>query len=421
VRSVSKTRVSGGAKGKRAVTAPRPELDDKLLREQAAIVAHYKKMYDRSSALAKIGVWECELATEKLTWTDGVYDLFELPRGSPIERARIVEMYEPDSRREMERKRARAIRTGGSFGLDIVIRTGRGKRRWLRLTADVEREDGQSVRIFGTKQDITESKIAQEKLKALQAELIQVSRKSAMGTMAATLAHELNQPLAAIGNYAAGLRRALGGEEPSRAILGRGVEAIEASALRAGGIIRSLREIASGSAITGRRFDPSGLIREAAGLALANCAGAVILHFRFAGGVEISADPVQFQQVMINLIRNAAEAVETAPRREVTIATVNRGSGVEIRVDDSGPGIAPELMANVFDAFVSSKPGGMGVGLAISRTIVEAHGGRISAANGAAGGASFRLYFPVPTRSEKAAAVDTQQATRVPARVGKAG
>src|SRR3954469_22462472 len=103
----------------------------------AASVAHYKKMYDRSSALARIGVWECDLATEALTWTDGVYDLFELPRGSSLERANIVRFYDEESRREMEKLRARTIRDGGSFSLDIRIRTAKGNERWIRLTGDV--------------------------------------------------------------------------------------------------------------------------------------------------------------------------------------------------------------------------------------------------------------------------------------------
>ena len=118
-----------------------------LSAEQDEAVAHYKKMYDRSSALARIGVWECDLETEALTWTDGVYDLFELPRGSPIGRTRTLELYDEESRREMERLRARAISDGGSFSLDIQIRTAKGKERWLRLTADVEQENGRSVRI----------------------------------------------------------------------------------------------------------------------------------------------------------------------------------------------------------------------------------------------------------------------------------
>ena len=181
----------------------------RLVREQAASIAHYKKMYDRASALARIGVWECDLASGALTWTDGVYDLFELPRGAPLDRARIVALYDEESRREMERLRAAAITEGSGFSLDIRIRTARGNERWLRLTADIEQENKRAVRIFGTKQDITQAKAAQAEVRALQAELIQVSRRSAMGVMAATLAHELNQPLTAISNYAAGLRRAL--------------------------------------------------------------------------------------------------------------------------------------------------------------------------------------------------------------------
>src|SRR3546814_11829020 len=114
----------------------------------------------------------------------------------------------------MERLRAAAIRDGTGFTLDIHVRTAKGNPRWLRLTVDVEQEDGRSVRIFGTKQDITEEKAAQEKVRALQAELMQASRRSAMGAMAATLAPELNQPLAAIDNFVAGARRMLRRPEP---------------------------------------------------------------------------------------------------------------------------------------------------------------------------------------------------------------
>src|SRR3954466_13650208 len=103
----------------------RPEADasgdERLLRQQAASIAHYKKMYDRSSALARIGVWECDLETDALTWTDGVYDLFELPRGSPLLRARILGFYDEESRREMEMLRANIIRDGGNFSLDVHI------------------------------------------------------------------------------------------------------------------------------------------------------------------------------------------------------------------------------------------------------------------------------------------------------------
>ena len=367
----------------------------RLVREQAESIAHYKKMYDRASALARIGVWECDLATGALTWTDGVYDLFELPRGTPLDRARIVTLYDEESRREMERLRAAAIEAGSGFSLDIRIRTARGNERWLHLTADIEQENGRAVRIFGTKQDITRAKAAQEEVRSLQAELIQVSRRSAMGAMAATLAHELNQPLAAISNYAAGLRRAIERPGPPPASLGSGLEAIEKSAFRASGIIRSLRDITNGSAVERQPLDPNPLLREAGALATSGPGDRLVLAYDLAEGVVLLADPVQVQQVFINLIRNAAEAVRGARRREVRVSTALAGDAVEIRVDDSGPGIAPDMLGTLFDSAASPKPDGMGVGLAISRTIVEAHGGTLSAANLPGGGASFRVTLPL--------------------------
>jgi two-component system sensor kinase FixL len=364
------------------------------LAEQAASIAHYKKMYDRSSALARIGVWECDLATEALTWTDGVYDLFELPRGSPLERARIVEYYDEETRREMERLRARAVRDGGSFCLDIHIRTAKGNERWIRLTADVEQEDGRSVRIFGTKQDITAEKVAQDKVRSLQAELIHLSRTSAMGTMAATLAHELNQPLAAIGNFAAGTRRALLTDAPSREFLESGLTAIENSASRASRIIRSLKDMNSGGTAKRQIVDPKPLIIEAASLAMLGARAEIALRFDLADALLVAVDPIQIQQVVINLIRNAVEAVLEAPRREIFVSTRAAAGAVQLCVEDTGPGIPPAMMDALFEAFISSKPDGMGVGLSISRTIVEAHGGTLSAANREAGGACFRVTLP---------------------------
>lgn len=366
-----------------------------LVRSQTATIAHYKKMYDRSSALARIGVWECDLGTEELIWTDGVYDLFELPRGSALDRDAIVEMYEEGSRADMERERARAIRDGTGFALDILIRTARGSLRWLRLTADVEQDSqGRSIRIFGTKQDITEEKAARERVQALQAELIHLSRRSAMSALATTLAHELNQPLTAIGNYVAGTRRALVDPAKNGALLERGLEAIEKCAFGAGDIIRSLRKMTSEN-LSGRRpVDPNALILEAASLALVGADNRVRLHYDLTEGLAIDADPVQIQQVFINLIRNAVEAMEDCERRDVTVTTAAEGDEVHIRVEDTGHGIAPDMLETIFNSFVSSKPGGMGVGLSVSRTIAEAHGGRMTAVNRPGGGAGFHLVLP---------------------------
>lgn len=366
-----------------------------LASEQAVTIAHYKKMYDRASTLARIGVWECDLATETLIWTDGVYDLFELPRGLAIDRRDILAMYDEESRLEMERRRAEAVRDGTSFALDIRVRTARGNMRWLRLTADIEQDAaGRSVRIFGTKQDITQEKEAQDRLQSLRAELIHLSRRGAMSAMAATLAHELNQPLTAIGNYVAGTRRALADPDLPREKLERGLDAIEKCAFGAGDIIRSLRKMTSENPSERRPVDPNGLIREAAALAMAGAGSRARLRYDLADGLLVCADPIQIQQVFVNLLRNALDAVRGAETQEIKVVTSLAGDDVRVRIEDSGQGIAPDLMETLFDPFVSSKPGGMGIGLSVSRTIVEAHGGRLSGENRPGGGAAFEVVLP---------------------------
>ncbi|PZM15920.1 sensor domain-containing diguanylate cyclase [Rhizobium tubonense] len=145
------------------------ELDAKetLLREQAAALAHNRKIFERSSAAARIGVWECGLPDETLRWTDVVYDMFDLPQGAPLDRKQIVRCYSEASARELEIRRSRAIETRSGFSLDAEIITPNGVRRWLRLTATVECEHGIPVRIFGMKQDITEEKILLDRTRYL--------------------------------------------------------------------------------------------------------------------------------------------------------------------------------------------------------------------------------------------------------------
>lgn len=150
-----------------AILAAETRAQAALVREQAIALAQYRKIIDRASAQAKIGVWECNLADNALTWTGGTYDLFELPRGSTLTRSKIVACYDAESCREMERLRAKAIEERSGFSLDARITTAKGNERWMRLTANVECEEGTPVRIFGMKQDITEEKMLHDRLRFL--------------------------------------------------------------------------------------------------------------------------------------------------------------------------------------------------------------------------------------------------------------
>jgi diguanylate cyclase (GGDEF)-like protein len=143
------------------------EAQQKLIRKQASALAHSHKIFDRSSAAARIGVWECSLPDERLFWTDVVYDIFELPRGSELDRGRTLEFYAPTSLEQLRIRRTRAIEERGGFELDAEIVTAKGNHRWMRITATVECERGTPVRIFGMKQDITEEKILLDRTRYL--------------------------------------------------------------------------------------------------------------------------------------------------------------------------------------------------------------------------------------------------------------
>jgi diguanylate cyclase (GGDEF)-like protein len=139
----------------------------RLIHEQAEALDHSRLIFERAAATARIGVWECELATEELTWTDGVYDLFELPRGSSIDRATTLRCYAPASRAMLEKLRGRAVAQAIGFTLDAEITTVKGNRRWMRLTTSVETKNGVATRLFGMKQDITEEKILADRTRYL--------------------------------------------------------------------------------------------------------------------------------------------------------------------------------------------------------------------------------------------------------------
>jgi two-component system sensor kinase FixL len=355
----------------------------------------FQKTYERIAELGKIGVWECDLATEALTWTDTVYDMFDLPRQSSVNRATVLQCYEPASRRKMERLRVEAIARCSTFTVDVEILTPRGNARWIRITGDVEQEAGRAVRIFGTKQDITLEKTAQQEVLALQTELIHLSRASAMDAMRSTLAHELNQPLAAIANYVSALRKLMDPRSADHRAAQDILDGVERSALTTGEIIRGVRDMPRGRRAQPVPFDLEAAVREAGTIALAGAPPGLEATFACDEGLEAMGDPVQVQQVVINLVRNARDALAGHDAGKILVSTSRIDGVAEVCVRDTGPGIAPHLMETLFDSFVTGKPGGTGLGLAICRTIVEAHSGRITAENASEGGALFRFTLPL--------------------------
>jgi two-component system sensor kinase FixL len=261
-------------------------------------------------------------------------------------------------------------------------------------------------RIFtGFIRDLTDRQQVELRMQDLQSELAHVGRVSEMGTLASSLAHELNQPLTAVSSYCEAARDLLAGE-PTSETLAMVREALDEAAnqsIRAGQIVRRLRDFMSHGG-TERRIESLGkLIGEANALALVGSREhGIDVQVRLDPAVkEVFVDRIQIQQVLVNLIRNAIDAMVEAPIRCLTVSTRATDGMVEVTVEDSGSGISPTVAPQLFQPFVTSKQSGMGIGLSICRTIVDAHGGRIWFEPGRNGdGTAF--HFTLPTGESKA-------------------
>ena len=257
---------------------------------------------------------------------------------------------------------------------------------------------------LGIIHDLTERKRSEQEVQALQNELLHALRVTAMGQLTSALAHELNQPLTAVMNYLNAARRGLEPVADPAAVRARELlEKAVAQTGRAGQIIRRLRDFIEKKEPKRAQEDLNASVEEAIALGLV---GAADRNITVTPQLQhdlplLSFDRIQIQQVMVNLMRNAVEAMADSPRREIVIITAMPGPDfVEISVADSGPGVDPAMLPQLFEPFSTTKSSGLGMGLTISKGIVEAHGGRMWVAPNPGGGTQFRFRLPVRDGAE---------------------
>lgn len=282
------------------------------------------------------------------------------------------------------------------IGIGRIVFAQRKDGTTFPMELSIGEADSGTERLFtGFIRDLTERRETEERLESLQSELIHVARVSAMGTMASTLAHELNQPIAAIANYVEAVRDQLENPSPDEFPMMR--EALDDTgreALRAGHIVRRLRDFVARGEVEKTVEPLPALINEGSVLGLIGTRemGIEVMFDLDPYASPVIVDRVQIQQVIINLIRNACEAMGDSSERRLSIKSqADRPGFVCVTVADTGPGIAPDIADQLFTAFVSSKSDGMGLGLSICRTIVEANGGQIWMLPREGGGTEFHF------------------------------
>jgi two-component system sensor kinase FixL len=332
--------------------------------------------------------------------------LFGFAASETIGRNVSILMPEPD-RSHHDGYIARYCETGQAqvIGVGRVVTGQRqdGTTFPMHLTL-VETCSGEGRHFTGFVRDLTEREETQAKLQELQSEIAHMSRLTAMGEMASTLAHELNQPLAAVGNYLNGCRQLLeGSQNPVASEIQDALNEAAEQIVRAGQIIRHLRDFVARGETDKRSERVAKLIEGASALALVGAREQGI-KLRLAVDPNVNsviADRVQVQQVLINLLRNAIDAMQHSTRRELTLLVAPaKANMVAFSVCDTGTGVPDDIIPRLFEPFMTTKLHGLGVGLSISRTIVEAHGGKIWAEPNEDGGSIFHFTLQAASESQ---------------------
>jgi two-component system sensor kinase FixL len=318
---------------------------------------------------------------------------------------RGVELLMPEPHRSAHRGHVRRYLETGEphiigIGRETVAMRANGETFPISLSVG-EARGPNGRRFVAFIRDLSSQRAAEQRVRGLETRLSQVGRFNLMGEMAAGIAHEINQPLSAIANYAQAAKRLLEREQPGMQQLSDVCRKIEEQALRAGRVLENLRKFIRKQEIRAEPIDVNRVVADVLSLIEADAhAEGMRVSTRYAERLPaVRANAVQLQQVVLNLTRNAVDAMRDATARDHGIAIATERSergGVKISVADHGPGVARQLGENIFHPFVTTKREGLGVGLAISRTIVQSYGGSLSYRDNPGGGAIFVVELPPP-------------------------
>jgi signal transduction histidine kinase len=352
--------------------------------------------------ISHTGSWGWNISTGKLVWSEENYRIFGFdPKlGAPSCQC-FLDRIHPEDRAMAEKNLDQAIRKRVGFSFEFRIALPDGSSKYLHTVGRPIGKPGTDIEDYiGTTVDITERKLGEEALRNAQADLARVARLMTIGELTASIAHEINQPLAAMVASSNACLRWLAKQRPPLNEVRRATERILREGHRAGDIIRSVRALAGKSAPAMTQLDINDAIREVLTLLRSELHEQdVSLETELSDDLDpIMGDRVQLQQVVLNLLMNGIEAMSTVTQAQRVLSVKSQLDGpghVRIAVEDAGPGFAPEIMDCMFDAFFTTKASGMGMGLSVCQSIVSAHGGRLWASARSPHGAVFQFTVPI--------------------------
>ena len=382
-----------------AVRRARREVTQKAERKRAEVALRQSETYlAEAQRLSRTGSFGWRPSTGEITWSDETFRIFQYDRTTTPTVEVILQRIHPEDAPSVKETVERASQDGKDFEHEYRLMMPDGAVKYIHVVAHADRDESGELEFVGAVMDVTERKRAEEALREAQANLARVSRMTTMGELTASLAHEIKQPISAAVTDARTCLRWLDRDDPDLPEAREAASRMIKDATRAADIISGISVLFNKGALQRELADVNELIREMIVLLRSEANRySISIRTELAEDLpKVMADRVQLQQVFMNLMLNGIDAMkETTGRGELTIKSEAANGQLLISVSDTGVGLSPEQAEQIFKAFFTTKDNGTGMGLPISRSIIESHGGRLWAAGASALGATFRFTLPV--------------------------